>query len=79
MFKTEQELKSEEIKRAQAERRAQHTEYMIALKNLTKTIIYQISTQGHGTPEEIEEAIGFEHYREDQQAKDLGDGDPILD
>lgn len=67
-FKTGQDQKSEDIKAAQKERKREHEKLMVALGNLTKAIVYLSSVQSSKSQHDVEDEIGFEQYREDQQS-----------
>lgn len=64
--------KTDDIKAAQKERRQQHQEFIIAIKNLTKAMVYIQADKEGANAKDIISAMGFEEYREDQ----LNDSDP---
>jgi polynucleotide 5'-kinase involved in rRNA processing len=60
--------KSEDIKAAQKERREQHRELIITMKNLTKAILALTTKDSNQTVGTLMDEIGFEQYREDQSS-----------
>lgn len=66
-FKQQQKQKTDDIKAAQLERRNQHRELIITMKNLTKVLVAQMAKQTGETPESLEDSLGFEQYREEQE------------
>ena len=58
--------KSEDIKAAQLQRKKENDQLIIALRNLTKAILFDISRRYGDEPKQLEQDIGFEQYREDK-------------
>ena len=61
-----QEQKSADIKAAQDERKRQHNELMIAMRNLTKAIIADIASRRGDEANDIVDSMAYDQSREDK-------------
>ena len=59
--------KSVDIKAAQDERKRQHNELMIAMRNLTKAIIADIASRKGDEANDIVDSMAYDQSREDQR------------
>lgn len=66
-FKAEREQTRKDIKEAQIENKKRHVEYMKKMDMLIKIIALQIAENSGRDPNEIQNQIGFEEYRENQE------------
>jgi hypothetical protein len=69
----DQDQKSKDIKAAQLERKKEHDELMIELRNLRKAIVAEIASRKDAEAQDIIDSIGFEESRQDQQESFMDD------
>lgn len=60
--------KSKDIKAAQLERKKEHDELMVELRNLRKAIVAEIASRKDVEAQDVIDSIGFDQYREDQRS-----------
>jgi hypothetical protein len=65
--------KSQDIKAAQQERRQQHKQLIQNMQWLTKAIIRDIAAREDAEAKDIQDSIGFEESRQDQQESFMDD------